>query len=217
MIHDFELDLFAEARVGFRMRRFELRNWGTFDRQVWSLLLDGDNALVTGDIGSGKSTLVDGITTLLVPPGKVSYNKAAGAEFRERSVASYVLGHYKSERGTGTIARPVALRGTDQYSVLLAVFDNAALGQTLTLAQVFWYRDHSGSPAKLFVVAEGDRSIQSDFADFGADMTALRARLRASGASLYDAFAPYAQDFRRRFGISHPQALELFHQTVSMK
>jgi uncharacterized protein YPO0396 len=217
VIDDIELDLFAEERVGFRLRRFELRNWGTFDRQVWSLRLDGDNALVTGDIGSGKSTLVDGLTTLLVPPGKISYNKAAGAEFRERSVTSYVLGHYKSERGTGTSAKPVALRGSDQYSVLLAVFDNAALGQTVTVAQVFWFRDHSGSPAKLFVVAEGDRSIRGDFADFGADVAALRTRLRASGASVYDAFAPYAQDFRRRFGISHAQALELFHQTVSMK
>jgi uncharacterized protein YPO0396 len=29
--------------------------------------LDGKNALLTGDIGSGKSTLVDAVTTLLVP------------------------------------------------------------------------------------------------------------------------------------------------------
>ncbi len=217
MSDDIELDLFGEQPGGFRLRRFELRNWGTFDRQAWCVRLDGDNALLTGDIGSGKSTLVDGLTTLLVPPAKISYNKAAGAEFRERSVTSYVLGHYKSERGSGTSAKPVALRGTDQYSVLLAVFDNAALGQTVTLAQVFWFRDHSGSPAKLFVVAEGEQSIQGAFADFGADMAALRSQLRASGASVYEAFAPYAQDFRRRFGIAHPQALELFHQTVSMK
>lgn len=217
MTHDSELALFGEAQVGFRLQRFEVRNWGTFDRQVWSVRLDGDNALLTGDIGSGKSTLVDGITTLLVPPGRISYNKAAGAEWRERSVTSYVLGHYKSERGTGTSVKPVALRGTDQYSVLLAVFGNASLGQSVTLAQVFWFRDHSGSPAKMFVVADGDLTIASDFADFGGEVSVLRARLRASGASVYEAFAPYAQDFRRRFGIAHPQALELFHQTVSMK
>jgi uncharacterized protein YPO0396 len=212
-----ELALFGDRHVGFRLHRFEVRNWGTFDRQVWSVRLDGDNALLTGDIGSGKSTLVDGLTTLLVPPGKISYNKAAGAEFRERNVTSYVLGHYKSERGSGPAAKPVALRGLDQYAVLLAVFGNAALGQTVTLAQLFWFRDHTGSPAKVFVVADGDLSIAGSFSDFGGDVSALRSRLRAAGASVYEAFAPYAQDFRRRFGIQHPQALELFHQTVSMK
>lgn len=217
MTDDMELALFGERHVGFRLQRFEVRNWGTFDRQVWSLRLDGDNALLTGDIGSGKSTLVDGLTTLLVPPGKISYNKAAGAEYRERSVTSYVLGHYKSERGSGTTAKPVALRGLDQYSVVLAVFGNTALGQAVTLAQLFWFRDHSGVPAKLFVVADGSLSISTDFADFGGDVSTLRARLRASGATVYESFAPYAQDFRRRFGIAHPQALDLFHQTVSMK
>ena len=60
--------------------------------------LNGRNGLLTGDIGSGKSTLVDAVTTLLVPPGKIRYNKAAGAEKKERSLRSYVLGYYKSER-----------------------------------------------------------------------------------------------------------------------
>ena len=84
-----------ETLVGFRLQRLEVFNWGTFDRRVWTLRADGRNVLLTGDIGSGKSTLVDAITTLLVPAHRVAYNKAAGAEARERSLRSYVLGHYK--------------------------------------------------------------------------------------------------------------------------
>ena len=34
---------------------------------------------------------------------------------------------------------------------------------------------------------------------------------------LFDSFPPYAAAFKRRFGIHHDQALDLFHQTVSMK
>nr|MCU0756902.1 AAA family ATPase [Xanthomonadales bacterium] len=109
-----------DRRAGFRLERLEVLNWGTFDQRVWRYDLDGRNGLLTGDIGSGKSTLVDAITTLLVPAQRVAYNKAAGAEARERSLRSYVLGHYKSERNevTGT-AKPVALRDATRYSVIL--------------------------------------------------------------------------------------------------
>ena len=83
---------------GFRLLRLEVFNWGTFNDHVWILHPDGRNALLTGDIGSGKSTLVDAVTTLLVPAHRIAYNKAAGADSKERSLRSYVLGHYKSER-----------------------------------------------------------------------------------------------------------------------
>ena len=63
---------------GCRLQRLEVYNWGTFDQKIWSFELGGRNALLTGDIGSGKSTLVDAVTTLLLPSNKISYNKAAG-------------------------------------------------------------------------------------------------------------------------------------------
>ena len=46
-------------RAGYRLQKLEVLNWGTFDKQVWSINPQGHNALLTGDIGSGKSTLVD--------------------------------------------------------------------------------------------------------------------------------------------------------------
>ena len=207
-----------ETLVGFRLQRLEVFNWGTFDRRVWTLRADGRNVLLTGDIGSGKSTLVDAITTLLVPAHRVAYNKAAGAEARERSLRSYVLGHYKSERNTvGSSGKPVALRSEKHYSVLLGVFHNAGYDQTVTLAQVFWLKDPQGPPQRLYVVAERALGIASDFADFGADPIRLRKRLRAAKVTVEDSFPPYGALFRRHFGIHNDQALELFHQTVSMK
>ncbi len=213
------LDFVADdGRVGFRLQRLEVLNWGTFDRRVWRYELDGRNGLLTGDIGSGKSTLVDAITTLLVPAHRVAYNKAAGADARERSLRSYVLGHYKSERNevTGS-ARPVALRDSSHYSVILGVFRNEGYDQAVTLAQVFWLKDPQGQPARLFVAAERALAIADDFSGFGSEIAALRKKLRASGCDLFDSFPPYGAWFRRRLGIEHEQALELFHQTVSMK
>lgn len=206
------------ALSGFRLQTLEVFNWGTFDGQVWALQLNGQNGLLTGDIGSGKSTLVDAITTLLVPAQRIAYNKAAGADSKERSLRSYVLGYYKSERNeiTGT-AKPVPLRNHNNYSVILGVFHNTGYDQTVTLAQVFWMKEATGQPARFFVGADRNLSIASDFANFGSDITQLRKKLRGLGAEVFDSFPPYAAWFRRRFGIENDQALELFHQTVSMK
>jgi uncharacterized protein YPO0396 len=199
------------------LHRLEVYNWGTFHGRIWGLDLHGDNCLVTGDIGSGKSTLIDAVTTLLVP--RVSYNKAAGAEARERSLRSYVLGYHKSERGeAGLSARPVALRDHNAYAVVLGRFHNEGFDQPVTLAQVLWFKEPQGQPARLYVVADKPLSIAEHFSGFGTDVADLRKRLRASSrVELHDSFPPYAAAFRRRFGIDNEQALDLFHQTVSMK
>lgn len=213
------LDFAADDTLsGFRLQRLEVFNWGTFDNRVWTLQLDGKNGLLTGDIGSGKSTLVDAITTLLVPAQRIAYNKAAGADSKERTLRSYVLGHYKSERNEVTgAAKPVSLRDQNSYSVILGVFYNAGYDQTVSLAQVFWMKDAQGQPARFFVGAERSLSITADFANFGSDIAQLRKKLRLQDTEIQDSFPPYAAWFRRRFGIENDQALELFHQTVSMK
>lgn len=56
------------AANGFRLERLEIFNWGTFDKRVWVFEPGCQDALLTGDIGSGKSTLVDALCTLLLPP-----------------------------------------------------------------------------------------------------------------------------------------------------
>ena len=207
-----------ETRSGFRLHRLEVFNWGTFDGQVWTLVLDGRNHLLTGDIGSGKSTLVDAVTTLLVPAHRAAYNRAAGAASRERTLRSYVLGHFKSERSDLSVsARPVSLRDRNNYTVILGVFRNEGYDQTVTLAQVFWVGDSQGQPERFFAAAEGDLSIASEFARFGSDINKLRKRLRGAGVEVFRTFPPYGAWFRRRFGIENEQALDLFHQTVSMK
>jgi uncharacterized protein YPO0396 len=211
----------GQPLAGFRLTRLEVRNWGTFDDLVWTLVADGRNTLVTGDIGSGKSTIVDAITTLLLPANRISYNKAAGADAKERSLRSYVLGYYTSVKNemTGT-TRPIALRDATKFSVILGVFSNEEQDATVTLAQVFWMKsgDAGGQPDRFYVTASTPLSIATDFLGFGGDIIRLRKRLKAaSGVEVRDGFPEYGKDFRRLLGIESEQAMELFHQTVSMK
>lgn len=213
------VELGHAARAGYRLQHLEVFNWGTFDRQVWRLTPGADTALLTGDIGSGKSTLVDALTTLLMPAHKISYNKAAGAEARERTLRSYVEGHYKSERSeaTGT-SKAVGLRSAAKtYSVIVGVFVNDGYDETVTLAQVFQQRESTGQPYRFYVTATKQLTVADDFADFGSDLRDLRRRLRDAGSEVFDDFPKYSTSLRRLLGIRSPQALELFHQTVSMK
>ncbi len=221
MMQDALLDFVDDNQLaGYRLQQLQVYNWGTFNKHVWTLNLEGKNTLLTGDIGSGKSTLVDAITTLLVPAHRIAYNKAAGASTKERSLRSYVLGYYrvtKSEQG----AKQEGLRGHDSYSVILGVFYNQGFDKWVTLAQVFWLKEGHNQPAKLFVVADKKLNIAKDFsnfADFGKDIKGLRKKLQQQDfVDIFDSYKPYAAVFCRRFGIKNNQALELFHQTVSMK
>ena len=209
----------SDPPSGFRLARLELYNWGTFHKRVWSFEPGGHDCLLTGDAGSGKSTMVDAITTLLLPAHRITYNKAAGAEARERSLRSYVLGYYKGERSDTTGAsRPVPLRDETAFSVILGVFTNAGYNSVVTLAQVFWLREgHQGQPERFFVIADRELSVAADFSDFGTEIAPLKKRLRTAGVRVHDSFPEYGRDFRRRLGIESEQALELFHQAVSMK
>ena len=219
-VEELALDFASDdARAGYRLHRVELLNWGTFDRQIWRLTPDGSNCLVTGDIGSGKSTLVDAVTTLLVPAQRITYNKAAGAESRERTLRSYVLGHYKSERGeAGLSARPVALRDHNSYSVILGHFYNEGFDRHVCLAQVFWISDSRGQPERFYITADRPLSIAEHFSGFGSELKDLRKRLRGlDHVELHNAFPAYGASLRRKLGIGSEQALELFNQTVSMK
>lgn len=222
-MHSTEADIFSMSELikspGFRLDHFEVLNWGTFNKRIWRIVTKGENALLTGDIGSGKSTLVDALTTLLVPSNRVTFNKAAGAETRERSLASYVRGYYKSEKDNERLAaKSVALRGIGSYSVILGRFRNEHFNETVTLAQVFWMKDDKGQPERFHVVSERELTIARDFSGFGEDIQELKKRLRKlEVVTLHDSFAAYSQDFRRRMGLAAEQALDLFYQTVSMK
>ena len=122
-------------------------NWGTFDDRVWILTPDGRNTLLTGDIGSGKSTIVDAITTLLLPAHRIAYNKAAGAE--TGALPALLRARPLQVRAERDHRRHAAGRAAerDQVRVILGV-SQRGLGATVTLAQVFWIKTATAGPAR---------------------------------------------------------------------
>ncbi|MDA3809347.1 MAG: hypothetical protein PF518_03345, partial [Spirochaetaceae bacterium] len=181
-------------RPGFRLHRFEVLNWGTFDKKIWSIAPDGENSLLTGDIGTGKSTLVDAITTLLVPAGRIIYNKAAGAEGKERSITDYILGQYKREKETGGMqAKAVSLRKRENaLTIILGYFFDENFSETVCLAQFFWLREGKSQPERFFLISSSSLSIEDDLHAAGADILSLKKNLKSlPHIQVFDTYTSY--------------------------
>ena len=203
--------------LGIRLHNLEIYNWGTFDKAIWRFNPEGHTALLTGDSGSGKSTIVDALSTLLVQPRRLAYNKAADASAKERTAKSYVLGYYGRKDAHEGKGKPEKLRDEKNYSVILATFKDEVQSKNISLAMFFWFKDNDSEPSKLYVVSEREMFISEDFSRFGSDVRALRNRLRQKGAKVFDSFSNYGEFYRKHLGGVSEQAIDLFQQTISMK
>lgn len=209
------------TQIGFRLQYMELLNWGTFNNKIWKIEPNGNNSLLTGSIGSGKSTLVDALTCLIVPHHKITFNKAAGAESKERNLTSYIKGNFSSksdELESG--GKAVSLRYKDSndstFTVIIANFTNTGYNTNISLAQIFWIENDK--PQKLLMISSKPLTIKDYFTNI-EDARELRKRLKEhSTIELFnDNFSQYSQRFRHLFGMNSDKAIDLFYQTVSMK
>lgn len=211
------------TKIGFRLHSVEIFNWGTFHNKIWKIEPNGNNSLLTGDVGSGKSTLVDALTCLIVPHHKITFNKAAGAESKERTLVSYIKGEYKNTKSDETDSREkaVSLRynnaNDSTFSVIIANFTNEGYHESVSLAQVFWIENEK--PQKLLIIREKHPlSVKDNFSNI-EDAKELRKRMKdlAYTETFDDNFSKYSQRFRQLFGMQTDKAIDLFYQTVSMK
>lgn len=208
-------------QVGHRLQYMELLNWGTFNGKIWRITPEGENSLLTGAVGSGKSTVVDALTSLLVPHQRITFNKAAGAESRERNLASYIKGNYSSKsdeltNGSKAITLRYTKAGEATFTAIVANFRNTGYETNISLAQLFWIEN--GGVRKLLLIGNEPLTIKEHLSGF-TDVKELKKRLRANKSIeiFDDNFARYSQRFRQLFGMNSDKAIELFYQTVSMK
>ena len=207
--------LFSQTtKKGFRLQEFELLNWGTFHNRIYTLKLDGENALLTGDIGSGKSTIVDALTTLFLPPSKIIYNKAAGAGYRERTLYSYVSGEYRIGEELG-ILKPLRLRDHTYYTVLVANFHNEGLFEDVSLGLFLYQKPNTKEIVRFYFFAQEPIHIKEYFSSI-TDIRKLKKALKQR-VEVFENYKEYFTTYKRALGIKSSQAMELFYQTVSMK
>ncbi|HZQ51860.1 MAG TPA: SbcC/MukB-like Walker B domain-containing protein [Bryobacteraceae bacterium] len=203
----------------FRISKLQVFNWGTFSG-VHDIPIAGRGFLFVGRSGTGKTTLLDAISALLVPPKWVDFNAAAREGERrgcDRSLVSYVRGAWaeQQEGDSGLIATQYLRTGTT-WSALALTYRSSA-GETVVLVQLFWIRGKSNSREDLrryFLIFDREFDLR-ELSDFQLDVRRLK--LKFPEAFAREDFSPYAERFRRKLGIDTELALKLLHKTQSAK
>lgn len=222
-----QLSVFStdNEKSGFRLQYMEVYNWGTFDEQIHAIHPNGETSLLTGANGSGKTTFVDALLTLIVPEKRYRfYNQSSGSEKKgDRTEETYVMGGYGTINSESGVTKTLYLRENKEeaYSILLANFTNEAM-QEVTLFQVRYFA--SGDMKKLFGIAHKSLHIEADFKPFDLG-NAWKKRIdqqynkgsRKNNVEWFDAASKYANRIVDVLGMQSIQALTLFNQTVGIK
>lgn len=209
----------SSARPGWRLLRLEMLNWGTFGGGRVHVLEPACGwSLLVGENGSGKSTAIDALRTLLVPRTVLrgSFNDAAGGQGkRDRSLVSYIRGQWSSSREDDAAdSTPAFLRPEDTPTILLAVFGNEQRNAKLTLAQ--WLVVTNGKDTGQFLVSPEEKSIANDLQGLGSGREMTR-QLKEKRFACYEGYTGYFRDFGQRMGVPDQSAMEIFNQAIGIK
>ncbi|MDR2731573.1 MAG: hypothetical protein LBB81_11845 [Treponema sp.] len=206
----------------FRMSRLQVFNWGTFS-DLHDIPISQRGFLFVGGSGTGKTTLLDAFSTLLIPPRWVDFNAAAreaDRSGRDRSLVSYIRGAWAEQKDgeSGVIATRYLRSGTT-WSALSLSYQNGT-GQTVVLVQVFWLRGSANGSADVrrhYFIFEREFDLR-ELKDFGQSNLDIR-KLKQSFPDTFsrDEFRSYCDHFCHLLGIENEIALRLLHKTQAAK
>ncbi|MCX6979140.1 MAG: AAA family ATPase [Verrucomicrobia bacterium] len=216
---EFDFSASGAAPGGWRLHRLEMANWGTFgEGLVHSLAPEGGWTLLVGENGSGKSTAVDALRTLLAPRVALqhSFNDAAGGQKKkDRTLTTYIRGAWATQRDEDDAQTEMKfLRKEEIPACVLAVFRNARSQAVLTLAQILWVAN--GKDETVYLVGGGERGIEELLKGLETGR-GMKKEIERRGFDVRDSYKAYREDFCARMGIPGEGALEIFNQAIGVK
>ena len=212
-------NLFSEDSSGYRLKALQILNWGVFDKTVKTFIFNDKSTILTGYNGTGKTTVVDAILTLLIPSNLRWYNLSSDSvKKRERDVENYVRGAYGNS-GDGTTNY---LRDKNTLSIINGIFEDPAENKVLSLLQVRYFSSdkldtkYAISDREL-KIEEINRLLINSKTNISSDGKWKKELTLKVGTRFFESFSAYKTYFMDKFGFRSDNALKLFAQTVGMK
>jgi len=204
-------------RPQHRLARIQVYNWGTFSGHH-DLPVPRSGLLLTGPSGSGKSSLLDALSAVLVPAKSLRFNAAAqessSTADRSRSVLSYVRGAYRrsADEITGEVVTDY-LRPRATRSGIALTFTRLRPEETITLVKLYHARQgtvSTDSVTQTQLLVEGDIALTElmEYLSNGIDKRGLSRDLKGR-ATRFERYEAFAARFRRRLGLSGEVAQRL--------
>ena len=198
----------------WHLTHIQLVNWGTFCGYQHLRLRDDEGnpsrvSMITGESGTGKSTLFDAKTAVLMR-GTARFNIASNQTSgrargsRERNLYSYVMGKQDDEYDPSTgEARESYLRSTasSNWSAIVLTF-SCTTGETFCAARVYYVTAHAtGNPDAWFLTSDNELDPRALSAHAQAKFNKGALRSAFPNVKIHDGQEAFLRAVYRRLGI----------------
>lgn len=218
-------DMFDHTRPDqFRLTRLQVVNWGTFCGYK-DFDIDKRGVLFTGPSGSGKSSLMDAHSMVLLPTNDQRFNASAdltarGSKQSTRSVVDYVRGAWAETNDEHEQAQTSYLRsGRPTWSAIAATYDDGR-GSVTTAVVVKWFTGVDNDPKSMKTMRQlhdgrFELTALQEWADRGFDTAWLKQAIPAEYPTSQDS---YMRELAQRIGLGTSKtALSLLGKAKAMK
>lgn len=209
----------------WRLAEVQVANWGTFHGAIYRVPVARRGHLITGPSGSGKSSLLDAIATVLTPDKWLRFNQAAQGSVKrgnQRDTLTYVRGAWSrtvdehEDRIVSAYLRPRAT-----WSGIVLRFEDGASG-VLSLARLFFARATSSTSADIndLCLLERTEVDLGELQEFAVDGLQTRRLQQAHPDALVTSNHAHGRFYARMrsiLGMDSEGALQLLHKTQAAK
>jgi uncharacterized protein YPO0396 len=206
----------SSASAAFVLTHLEVYDWGAFAGRHCAEI-DIEGTAIIGPTGSGKTTLVDALMTLITANPRYNLASTGGHE-SDRDLVSYVRGVSGAGNNSGDnehIARQGAV-----VTGIAARFSSA--GSSLRIGAVFWFDGSSSAVTDLkrrWIFCESDSSGLDDWLEAhhaGGARALKQLEHETPGLKIYDSKQAYLARLRGFFEVGE-NAFSLLNRAAGLK
>ena len=211
-------ELFSDGKLGKRLKRIELYNWGQFRDTVTVFDFNKDSTLIIGRNGTGKTTMVDALNSLLVQHSLLRYNGAAesGSIRDGRNQLRYAWGLIGTKEIGGIKTDVYISKNYESFSVILAMFEDDMGHQTTLMTLFYSTTGRDPSLSHIRAIADTDMNIKEHFLHFTRNKAEFKKALSNYPIAFYDSKEYFAK-VREALNIPDKSAASLFASAAYLK